>query len=68
SFRQELRGEIQALRGETRQRITVLRQEMERGIAALRQEVKAEINTPFNRLMLVFTGLGVVLPLLTLLR
>jgi hypothetical protein len=57
------------LRQEVRAEIAGLRQEM----AGLRQEMKAEINTAFNKAMLYFTGLyftgiAVVLGILTLLR
>ncbi|MCS7219323.1 MAG: DUF1640 domain-containing protein, partial [Thermus sp.] len=69
--RGEVREEIASLRGELREEIASLRGEMNtlRGeMATLRQEVKAEINTAFNRAMLVFTGLAVILGLLTFLR
>ena len=41
---------------------------MEEKLEALRQEVKVEINTAFNKAMLVFAAIGVVLALLSLLR
>ncbi|MBW6394551.1 hypothetical protein KZX47_05195 [Thermus sp. SYSU G05001] len=43
-------------------------QDLSRRIDTLRQEVKADISTAFNKAMLVFTAIGVVLALLTLLR
>ena len=53
-----------SLRQEVRAEISGLRQEM----AGLRQEMKAEINTAFNKAMLYFTGIAVVLGVPTLLR
>jgi phosphoglycerate-specific signal transduction histidine kinase len=49
-------------------RMDLLRQEVKAEMASLRQEVKAEINTAFNKAMLYFTGIAVVLGILTLLR
>ncbi|MCS7219560.1 MAG: DUF1640 domain-containing protein [Thermus sp.] len=70
SLRGEVGQQVASLRGEVRQQVTSLRGEMNtlRGeMAALRQEVKAEINTAFNRTVLVFTALAVILGLLDLL-
>jgi phosphoglycerate-specific signal transduction histidine kinase len=63
-LRQEVKAEMASLRQEVRAEISGLRQEM----AGLRQEMKAEINTAFNKAMLYFTGIAVVLGILTLLR
>jgi phosphoglycerate-specific signal transduction histidine kinase len=63
-LRQEVKAEMASLRQEVRAEIAGLRQEM----AGLRQEVKAEINTAFNKAMLYFTAIAVVLGVLTLLR
>ena len=63
-LRQEVKAEMASLRQEVRAEIAGLRQEM----AGLRQEMKAEINTAFNKAMLYFTGIAVVLGILTLLR
>jgi len=63
-LRQEVKAEMASLRQEVRAEISGLRQEM----AGLRQEVKAEINTAFNKAMLYFTAIAVVLGVLTLLR
>jgi Mg2+ and Co2+ transporter CorA len=49
----KLEGHIQAVEGK---------------LESLRQEVKAEINTAFNKAMLLFTAIGAVLALLTLFR
>jgi hypothetical protein len=63
-LRQEVEEKFNGLRHEVRAEISGLRQEM----AGLRQEIKAEINTAFNKAMLYFTGIAVVLGILTLLR
>ena len=75
SLRQEVKAEISGLRQEMEERFNGLRQEVRAEIAGLRQEmdglrqeVKAEINTAFNKAMLYFTAIAVVLGVLTLLR
>jgi hypothetical protein len=67
-LRQEVKAEMASLRQEVRAEIAGLRQGMEEKFNGLRQEVKAEINTAFNKAMLYFTGIAVVLGILTLLR
>jgi predicted nucleic acid-binding Zn-ribbon protein len=74
-LRQEVKAEISGLRQEMEERFNGLRQEVRAEIsglrqemAGLRQEMKAEINTAFNKAMLYFTGIAVVLGILTLLR
>ncbi|WP_448568889.1 DUF1640 domain-containing protein [Thermus sp.] len=63
-LRQEVKSEILGLR----QEIDGLRQEVKSEISGLRQEMKAEIGTAFNKAMLYFTAIAVVLGVLTLLR
>jgi len=67
-LRQEVRAEIAGLRQEMEEKFNGLRQEVRAEIAGLRQEVKAEINTAFNKAMLYFTAIAVVLGVLTLFR
>jgi Mg2+ and Co2+ transporter CorA len=74
-LRQEMRAEMAGFRQEMEERFNGLRQEVRAEIAGLRQEMdglcqemKAEINTAFNKAMLYFTGIAVVLGILTLLR
>ena len=75
SLRQEVRAEISGLRQEMEEKFNGLRQEVRAEIAGLRQEMaglrqemKAEINTAFNKAMLYFTAIAVILGVLTLLR
>ena len=49
-------------------RMDLLRQELKGEIQSLREELKGDINTALNRIMLYFTGLAVLLALLTLWR
>ncbi|MGC8876664.1 DUF1640 domain-containing protein [Thermus sp.] len=67
-LRQEVRAEIGGFRQEVKGELAGLRQEMEEKFNGLRQEVKAEINTAFNKAMLYFTAIAVVLGVLTLFR
>jgi phosphoglycerate-specific signal transduction histidine kinase len=74
-LRQEVKAEIAGLRQEMEERFNGLRQEVWAEISGLRQEmdglrqeVRAEINTAFNKAILYFTGIAVVLGILTLLR
>jgi Mg2+ and Co2+ transporter CorA len=50
------------------ERIQAVETKLEGRIESLRQEVKAEINTAFNKTMLLLTAIGVVLALLSLFR
>ncbi|GAA6751694.1 hypothetical protein Thermus77412_22280 [Thermus antranikianii] len=56
-LRQELKGEIGALENRLQEQIN-----------SLRHELKGDINTALNRIMLYFTGLAVLLAILTLWR
>jgi len=67
-LRQEMRAEMAGFRQEMEEKFNGLRQEVKAEIAGLRQEVKAEINTAFNKVMLYFTAIALVLGVLTLLR
>ncbi len=67
-LRQEMRAEVQGLRQEIQAALQELGQEQRAEIQALRQEMHTLVNTAFNRLMLLFTGVAVILALLTLLR
>ncbi|MFN4073618.1 MAG: DUF1640 domain-containing protein [Thermus sp.] len=67
-LRQELKGDMVSLRQELKGEIAALRQEFKAEMASLRQELKGDINTAINRMMLYFTGLAVLLALLTLWR
>ena len=49
-------------------RMDLLRQELKGEIQSLREELKGDINTALNRIMLYFTGLALLLALLTLRR
>ncbi len=49
-------------------RMDLLRQELKGEIQSLREELKGDINTALNRIMLYFTGLALLLALLTLWR
>ncbi|WP_448567767.1 hypothetical protein [Thermus sp.] len=54
-----LEDRVRALEARLEGRLVAL----EEGLADLRQEVKTEINTAFNKAMLLFTAIGVVLAL-----
>ena len=63
-----LEGRIQAVETKLEGRIQEVETKLEGRIENLRQEVKVEINTAFNKAMLLFTAIGAVLALLTLFR
>ncbi|MGC8905458.1 hypothetical protein [Thermus sp.] len=63
-----LEGRIQDVETKLEGRIQAVESKLEERIENLRQEVKAEINTAFNKAMLLFTAIGAVLALLTLFR
>jgi Mg2+ and Co2+ transporter CorA len=64
----KLEGRIQEVETRLEGRIQAVESKLEERIENLRQEVKAEINTAFNKAMLLFTAIGAVLALLTLFR
>lgn len=71
----KLQGQIQQVETKLEGRIQQVEaklegqtQEVKNRLESLRQEVKAEINTAFNKTMLLFTLIGVALALLSLLR
>jgi uncharacterized protein YicC (UPF0701 family) len=60
----KLEGIVEGVMAVLPDRVSALEARMD----LLRQEVKAEINTAFNKAILYFTGIAVVLGILTLLR
>jgi Mg2+ and Co2+ transporter CorA len=60
----KLEGIVEGVMAVLPDRVSALEARMD----LLRQEVKAEINTAFNKAMLYFTAIAVILGVLTLLR
>jgi Mg2+ and Co2+ transporter CorA len=63
-----LEGRIQEVKTSLEGQIQAVETKLEGRIESLRREVKAEINTAFNKTMLLLTAIGVVLALLSLFR
>lgn len=64
----KLEERIQAVETKLERQIQEVETKLEGRIENLRQEVKAEINTAFNKTMVLFAALGTVLALLTFFR